>query len=220
MEVNVIFGDKAKVDDRNNFRIDFQNEDRIIELLLNRKKDYYVTNAITFMENEKNYSQAIKNLEAIAKKYLDAERLGYIESIIYSSIRLDILLDEQLFEKDSVAFWDYAMQKDDMKKYIKEYRYLNTTTHKIETFKLYDFLKHIRYGVNFNLSNARKWIAAPISNLEFKLVENDTKILVKCTPSLDQTLRYYMYEWANTIMVYDKAKNSWIKSKTWWGGSI
>ena len=218
MEVNVIFADKAKVDDRNNFRIDFQNEDRIIELLLNRKKDYYVTNAITFMENEKNYSQAIKNLGAIAKKYLDAERLGYIESIIYSSIPLDILLDEQLFERDSVAFWDYAMQKDDMKKYIKEYRYLNTTTHKIETFKLYDFLKHIRYGVNFNLSNARKWIAAPISNLEFKLVENDTKILVKRTPSLDQTLRYYMYEWANTIMVYDKAKNSWIKSKTWWGG--
>ena len=32
----------------------------------------------------------------------------------------------------------------------------------------------------------KKWIAAPISNLEFKLVENDTKILVKCTPSQDQ----------------------------------
>ena len=38
MEVNVISADKAKVDDGNNFRIDFQNEDRIIELLLNRKK--------------------------------------------------------------------------------------------------------------------------------------------------------------------------------------
>ena len=38
MEVNVIFADKVKVDDRNNFRIDFQNEDRILELLLNRKK--------------------------------------------------------------------------------------------------------------------------------------------------------------------------------------
>ena len=47
--------------------------------MLNRKKDYYVTNAITFMENEKSYSQAIKKLEAIAKKYLDAERLDYIE---------------------------------------------------------------------------------------------------------------------------------------------
>ena len=52
------------------------------------------------MDNEKNYSQAIKKLEAIAKKYLDAERLGYIESIIYSSIRLDFLSDEQLFERD------------------------------------------------------------------------------------------------------------------------
>ena len=100
MEVNVIFAGKAKVDDMNNFRIYFQNKDRIIELLLNRKKDYYVTNAITFMDNKKNYSQAIKKLEAIAKKYLDAERLGYIESIIYSSIRLDFLSDEQLFERD------------------------------------------------------------------------------------------------------------------------
>ena len=190
MEVNVIFADKAKLADRNNFRIDFQNEDRITELLLNRKKDYYVTNTITFMENEKNYSQAIKKLEAIAKKYIDAQKLGYIESIIYSSIRLDFLSDEQLFERDSVPFWDYAMQKDDMKKYIKEYRYLNTTTHKIGTFKVYDFLKHIRDGVTFNLSNAKKWIAAPISNLEFKLVENDTNILIKCTPSQDQALRY------------------------------
>ena len=94
------------------------------------------------------------------------------------------------------------MQEDDMKKYIKEYRYLNMTTHKIGTFKVYDILKHIRDGVTFNLSNAKKWIAAPNSNLEFKLVENDTKMLVKCTPSQDQALRYYMYEWANTIMVY------------------
>ena len=31
--------------------------------------------------------------------------------------------------------------------------------------------------------------------------------------------RYYMYEWANTIMVYDKTKNRWIKSKTGWTGA-
>ena len=61
------------------------------------------------MENEKNYSQAIKKLEALAKKYLHAERLGYIESIIYSSILLDFLSDEQSIERDSVPFWDYAM---------------------------------------------------------------------------------------------------------------
>ena len=120
--------------------------------------------------------------------------MSYIESVIYSSILLDFLSDEQSIERDSVPFWDYAMQKDDMKRYIKEYRYLNTTTHKIGTFKVYDFLKQIRDGINFNLSNAKKWIAALINNLEFKLVENDTKILVKCTPSQDQTLRYYMYK--------------------------
>ena len=65
----------------------------------------------------------------------------------------------------------------------------------------------------------KKWLAAPISKLEFKLVENDTKISVKCTPSQDQALRYYMYESANTMMVYEKTKNRWIKSKTGWVGA-
>ena len=112
------------------------------------------------MENEKTYAQAIKKLEVIAKKYLEAERLGYIESIIYSSVWLDFLTDEQLFERNLIPFWDYVIARNDMKKYINKYRYLNTTTHKIGTFKVYDFLKHIRDGVTFNLSNAKKMVSS------------------------------------------------------------
>ena len=44
MEVNVIFANTVKVDERNNFRIDFKNDNEITELLFNRKKDCYLTN--------------------------------------------------------------------------------------------------------------------------------------------------------------------------------
>ena len=71
MEVNVVFADKVEIDEKNNFRINFQNEDTIIELLLNRKKDYYLTNAITFLKDEDSVNpKAVKDLEEIAKKHL------------------------------------------------------------------------------------------------------------------------------------------------------
>ena len=38
MEVNVIFDESVKIDERNNFRLDFQNDNNIINLLLNQKK--------------------------------------------------------------------------------------------------------------------------------------------------------------------------------------
>ena len=38
MEVNVIFAESVKIDEGNNFRLDFQNDNNIINLLLNRKK--------------------------------------------------------------------------------------------------------------------------------------------------------------------------------------
>ena len=38
MEVNVIFAESVKIDERNNFRLDLQNDNNIINLLLNRKK--------------------------------------------------------------------------------------------------------------------------------------------------------------------------------------
>ena len=37
MEVNVIFQNKAAVDEDNNFEISFKNEERIIELLFDQK---------------------------------------------------------------------------------------------------------------------------------------------------------------------------------------
>ena len=121
-----------------------------------------------------------------------------------------------LFDRRSIPFWVYALDEDDMKKYKKEYKYLNTTRNKIETFRVYDFLAHIPSGLKFNKANLKRWIAAPIESVNFKLVEDNTKILVKCTPSDDQTLPYFMYEWANKIIVYDSLGRKWYASLTGW----
>ena len=53
MEVNVIFAEKVSVNEKNNFSLDFKDGNIVMELLLNRKKDYYINNAITYLEQNK-----------------------------------------------------------------------------------------------------------------------------------------------------------------------
>ena len=74
MEVNIIFQNESSTDKNNSFDIEFKNEEEIIEVLFNQKRDYYITNAIAFTENKENYSKAIKDLESIAKKHLAEEK--------------------------------------------------------------------------------------------------------------------------------------------------
>ena len=74
MEVNIIFQNESSIDENNSFDLEFKNEGEIIEVLFNRKRDYYITNAIAFIENKKNDSKAIKDLESIAEKHLTEEK--------------------------------------------------------------------------------------------------------------------------------------------------
>ena len=67
MEVNIIFQNESKIDENNNFDVEFKNNQEIIELFFNQKRDYYLTNAIAFIRN--NYDQKIKDLEDLAKKH-------------------------------------------------------------------------------------------------------------------------------------------------------
>ena len=214
MEVNAIFADKVKVDEKNNFRVDFQNEDEIVELLLNQQKDYYLTNAITFIENKRIYSKAIKDLENIAKKQLQAEQNAYLDINIYSSIRLVFVTDEQIFDKSVVPFWSFSLNINDLKKCKKEYKYLNNSTNEIETFRTYDFLNHILDGITFTRIKLSAWIAAPIENITLKLVKNDTQIAAECEPPNDRSFTYMMYQWANTIIRNDHG--IWYTSHTGW----
>ena len=80
MDANVIFQNTVSVDDKKNFLVNFKVEEKIINVLLNRKKDYFITNAIIYtneIKDKKNNGQKtdsdiekIKNLEKEAEKYI------------------------------------------------------------------------------------------------------------------------------------------------------
>ena len=46
MDVNVIFNNVVPIDENKNFVVHFKNEEEILSLFLNKKKDYYITNGI------------------------------------------------------------------------------------------------------------------------------------------------------------------------------
>ena len=54
MDVNVIFQNTVSVDDERNFLVNFKDEEKIINVLLNRKKDYFITNAIIYINEIKD----------------------------------------------------------------------------------------------------------------------------------------------------------------------
>ena len=60
MDVNVIFQNTVSVDDKRNFLVNFKDEEKIVNVLLNRKKDYFITNAniyINEIKDKKNNGQ-------------------------------------------------------------------------------------------------------------------------------------------------------------------
>ena len=217
MEVNVVFADKVEIDEKNNFRINFQNEDTIIELLLNRKKDYYLTNAITFLKDEDSVNpKAVKDLEEIAKKHLLIEEEKKFETIFISSLALDFLTNINLFDRWVVPVYRFVYDKSDMEEYKKEYKYFNTAKKQIETFIVYDFLKHFRRGLTFNKSASVSWAKMPIESIIFKLTNNDKNILIQCKHADNQSFRCFMYDWANKLIVYDVVQRKWYSSLNGW----
>ena len=78
MDVNVIFKNKISIGNDKNFEIRFKNEKEVISLLLNRKKNYFLTNAVIYFNEPKNDEKDkdianIKKLENEAKKHIDME---------------------------------------------------------------------------------------------------------------------------------------------------
>ena len=78
MDINVIFKNKISIDNDKNFTIEFKNEKELISLLLNKKKDYFLTNAVICLNEAKNEKKdkdiaSIKKLEDEAKKHIDAQ---------------------------------------------------------------------------------------------------------------------------------------------------
>ena len=79
MDVNVIFNKVVPIDENKNFVVNFKNEEEIINLLLNKKKDYFITNGIIYINDPKNDNKDIdiakvKKLEEEAKKHIEMEK--------------------------------------------------------------------------------------------------------------------------------------------------
>ena len=78
MDINVIFKNKISIDNDKNFAIRFKNEKEVISLLLNKKKDYFLTNAVVYLNEPKNDEKdkdigSIKKLETQAKNHIEME---------------------------------------------------------------------------------------------------------------------------------------------------
>ena len=199
------------------FKFEFKDGNNVIDIMLNRKKCYYSTNAITFIKsNGKTYSKAIKDLEKIAKEQLQLEKDNKVSMMISSSIQLDYVINENFYNSKNVPTWDFNFDEKEKEKYVKEYRYLDTADDKIRKFKTYDFLSHLRSGLDFNKTNQKTWQPRPIDKINFKLIDNDTKIAVRLDASQDLNFKKYMYEWDNTIMVYSYFNRKWYKSLGGW----
>ena len=53
MDVNVIFNNVVPIDENKNFVVHFKNEEEILSLFLNKKKDYFITNAKIYINDPK-----------------------------------------------------------------------------------------------------------------------------------------------------------------------
>ena len=106
MDVNVIFQNTVSVDNKRNFLINFKDEEKIINVLLNRKKDYFITNAIIYINEVKDKKSngqktdsdidKIKKLEKEAEKYIAMAKSKKVKTIVsknflYLTIKIFIL---------------------------------------------------------------------------------------------------------------------------------
>ena len=93
---------------------------------------------------------------------------------------------KEYYDGKHVGFFTYKMNKEQMDLFKKTYKYLNMKTNKIEEFRVYDFLKHLREGVNYDYTHfERGYKPDPYSALNLKLINNDTVVNASLNPSFD-----------------------------------
>ena len=108
MEVGVIYQSESIIDENNNFKIYFKNEQEIVELIFKKNKDFYLANAIAFVKNK--FDEDIIELEEKVNKAETSFPFPQI-AIDYSN---QFLLDKTLNK--------YAYVLDDTtKNYLKHY---------------------------------------------------------------------------------------------------
>ena len=107
-------------------------------------------------------------------------KLNKVNTMVSSSIQINFVTASNLYDKKNVPTWNYVMDEKDKEKYVKKYKYLDTSDDEIKEFKSYNFLTHLRYGLVFNKTDQKTLQPRLIDKVNFRLIENDTKILVRC----------------------------------------
>ena len=105
-----------------------------------------------------------------------------------------------------------------MENFLTIYKYYNIKNKRIEYFKAYDLLKHLRYGLTYkyDLKAKKGWYNPPIDQIAFKISENEKNIEVSCKKTKNKTYINYLYSWANRLVVIDSLNLKLISSLTGW----
>ena len=138
MDVNVIFQNSVPIDNNKNFLVKFRDQENIMSLLLNRKKDYFITNAIIYIktngedddddDDDDDNEKQIKELEENAKKYKAMEENKKFETIITK--RFVLSYDNLGYRSSFKPTYNFKFDEGQMEKYLKTYKYYDTKKQK------------------------------------------------------------------------------------------
>ena len=188
--MNIIFQNESKIDENNNFDVQFKNNQEIIEIFFNQKRDYYLTNAIAFIKN--NYEKEIYDIEKIAKKHIAEKEF---KPPFPEDIGIDYSSDE-LFKK-LYKKYPYELDKTKLHTYKKKLNILIPIRKKIDEFEVYDALEHLKAGIFYKPSE--KNTLDLYSEIGFKLTTG-RKIEIKLAASTSQDLRFHNYYWQTQFL--------------------
>ena len=204
MDVSVIFQNSLPADHEKNFLVKFRDEESIMSLLLNRKKDYFITNAIIYINkndddaddddnddddddddhDDHDNEKKIKDLEENAKKYKVMEENKKFETIVSKTFTLSC--DNTGYRNNFNPSYKLKFEEKQMEKYLKLYKYYDTKNRKIDYFKVYNLLANLRQGLVYNYDNSTResWSQPPIDKITYTLSENEKKIKAVCEKQL------------------------------------
>ena len=111
----------------------------------------------------------------------------------------------------------FKFQEAKMKDFLKTYKYYNIEKEKIEDFNVYNPLKHLTYGLIFDLGKNQtlktKWLA-PANRIDFTLDLSNKKINVNVQQTKNNAYVKEIYLWANKFVVIDSFNLELVTSST------
>ena len=234
MDVNVIFKNKIPIDNNKNFIVDFKDEKEIISVLLNKKKDYFLSNAIIYLKEIKNEIKkdkdihGVKKFQDVAKKHIEAFNKNTFDTPFTKNFK--ITFGDDWFITPYRPTYYYKLQTDLMKNFFKTYQYYNDENDKIQNFKVYNPLEHFTFGLIYDLDTSpaptsKTLWPAPVNSFTFKLT-NQTKTTsdgisekeIIAYVNQGQSSKYLetINEWKNKIIIINTINLKLITSDTGW----